>query len=228
MIVYKITNKINGKVYIGQTINAMQKRWRDHKNSHKQHPLQNSMLKHGKENFSIEQIDSASSQEELNEKEAYWINFYDSRNSEKGYNLREAGSHGSQSESTKQKLREAHLGMSHTEETKQRLSEVNKGKHLSDETRLKISQNNAHMSGTTGKELRHRSEESKERSRLAMIGKNKDKPSPWKGKHPSEETKQKMRLAKLGKPSLRKGKTLEEIYGVERATEMRIARLIYF
>lgn len=89
MIIYKITCKINNKVYIGQTCENIQKRFRRHMGYQSlEHDTKfyRAVRKYGKENFFIEQIDSAETQDELDNKEIYWINHYDAVN--KGYNTR--------------------------------------------------------------------------------------------------------------------------------------------
>ena len=45
MIIYKITNKINGKVYIGQTVNSLQQRWREHRNARDKNLFHNAIRK---------------------------------------------------------------------------------------------------------------------------------------------------------------------------------------
>lgn len=83
--IYKITNKINGKIYIGQS-NNIERRWGEHRNKYKTENtnLYKSMRKDGIENFdfSVEEICSLS---ELDEKEQYYINFYNSAT--EGYNM---------------------------------------------------------------------------------------------------------------------------------------------
>ena len=95
MLIYKITNRINGKVYIGQTTRPLTVRWKQHCNPANTNciALHRAIQKYGKENFTVEQIDVACDIDELNEKEIYWIKFYDSVNSEKGYNLKVGGEH---------------------------------------------------------------------------------------------------------------------------------------
>ena len=88
MEIYKITNKINGKVYIGQTIRPAEYRFNRHMNDALNNILDThfarAIRKYGKENFTIEEIDTAQTQDELNQKEQYWIRYYNSV--EDGYN----------------------------------------------------------------------------------------------------------------------------------------------
>ena len=83
MYIYKVTNIINGKLYIGQTTRFIQDRWERHINDALSNRLDThfarAIRKYGPENFVVEQIDVASSQEELNEKEIYWIKFYNTK-----------------------------------------------------------------------------------------------------------------------------------------------------
>lgn len=76
--IYKIENRINGKSYIGQSINVT-KRLRDHKSNSKNldYPLYLAISKYGEENFSFNLIEECS-QDLLNEREIYWIKKYDS------------------------------------------------------------------------------------------------------------------------------------------------------
>lgn len=91
MIIYKITNLINGKCYIGQTTGTLEARWRKHcRSDSKCTAIHNAIVKYGADNFSIEQIDSATTQSELNEKEAFWITELNTM-SPNGYNLQNGG-----------------------------------------------------------------------------------------------------------------------------------------
>ena len=108
-IIYKITNKINGKVYIGQTIQkgGFDRRYCHDlsKNTHNEH-LRMSIKKYGIDNFYInKEFDVAFSREELNIKEILWIKYYNSTNEKYGYNI-SLGGHIELSESTKQKIGE--------------------------------------------------------------------------------------------------------------------------
>lgn len=94
MHIYKITNIVNGKVYVGQTIQKNPKmRWYEHcacARSGKKSYLYDSIRKYGVENFCWEIIDQAGTIEELNSKEAQWVEHY--RNlGIVVYNNREAG-----------------------------------------------------------------------------------------------------------------------------------------
>lgn len=86
--IYKIINDINDKVYIGQTRNSLKERFQYHlyasmKENNLHRPLYLAMKKYGFNHFSIEQIEECS-EEELDEREKYWIAYYNSYND--GYN----------------------------------------------------------------------------------------------------------------------------------------------
>ena len=82
MYIYKITNIQNNKVYIGQTIRPIKDRFHRHINDAMNNILDThfarAIRKYGKDNFIIEQIDTAETQDELNKKEQYWIQYYNS------------------------------------------------------------------------------------------------------------------------------------------------------
>lgn len=88
MFIYKIINDINDKMYIGQTIRPIEERFKRHISSAINNELDTHFARAirsiGAEHFKIELIDTASSQEELTEKEYYWIHYYDATH--KGYN----------------------------------------------------------------------------------------------------------------------------------------------
>ena len=86
-IVYKITCKINNKMYIGQTTETLKQRFSRHMGYQKdEHDTKfyRAVRKYGAENFYIEELDIAKNQTELDEKELYWINKLDTVNN--GYN----------------------------------------------------------------------------------------------------------------------------------------------
>ena len=92
MEIYKITNKINGKVYIGQTIRPVQYRFHRHINDAMRNIIDThfarAIRKYGPDQWLLEVIDNAETQEELNQKEQYWIQYYNSI--ENGYNETDA------------------------------------------------------------------------------------------------------------------------------------------
>lgn len=93
MIIYKITNQLNGEVYIGQTTKSLEERMIWHRNafvSQVDTHLYNAMHKYGWDNFVAEVIDSsACTKEELDALERYYIKEYNSMVD--GYNMTEGG-----------------------------------------------------------------------------------------------------------------------------------------
>ena len=95
--IYKITCNKNGKIYIGQTKRALQMRFDLHVKYAEQGgrlALSRAIMKYGKESFTIEQIDQAESKEEIDEKERYYIKYFNSTDRNIGYNLTDGGEGG--------------------------------------------------------------------------------------------------------------------------------------
>lgn len=97
--IYKITNLINGKVYIGQSIN-IEHRIRGHisasfneNDSSYNQPIHAAIRKYGPNNFSYEILENCGLSE-LDQKEIYYISFYESMEKNKGYNLTRGGEGG--------------------------------------------------------------------------------------------------------------------------------------
>ena len=94
MYIYKITNQINDKIYVGQTIRPIQQRFTRHINDAVNNVIDThfarAIRKYGPENFVIELIDVAETQSELNEKEQLWIHKLNATNSQYGYNETDA------------------------------------------------------------------------------------------------------------------------------------------
>lgn len=91
--IYKIINNINNKVYIGQTAQTVDTRWKRHLihfSDGRDTPLYHAMKKYGVENFSIETIEECNI-EELDEKEKFYIKLYNSYG-QNGYNATLGGS----------------------------------------------------------------------------------------------------------------------------------------
>lgn len=94
--IYKITNQINNKIYIGQS-RDIARRWNRHRNgpfnpNNNQYecPLYRAIRKYGIENFTFEVIEECDI-EFLNEREKYWIAYYNSFDTMNGYNLTAGG-----------------------------------------------------------------------------------------------------------------------------------------
>lgn len=84
--VYKITNLVNNKIYIGQTIHSLKHRFNQHTRKSGCTRLYNAIIKYGKENFKIEELEKVN-KEDLDVREIYWINYYNSMDKNIGYNL---------------------------------------------------------------------------------------------------------------------------------------------
>lgn len=92
MIIYKITNIQTQQVYIGQTINSLEDRIKRHKNDALNNIIDTHFARairyYGWDSFQYEIIETATTQDELNQKEQYWIRFYNSV--KEGYNETDA------------------------------------------------------------------------------------------------------------------------------------------
>jgi group I intron endonuclease len=129
--IYKIENKIDGKIYIGQTIRDIETRFKEHlKKGSNCRYLNRALEKYGKKNFKCEII-CVSKDCDLDDEEIKYIKEYDSL-VPNGYNLREGGNNSKHSDETKKKISETlknrtdivysrhQLGKHHSEETKKK------------------------------------------------------------------------------------------------------------
>ena len=92
--IYKITNNLNGKIYIGKTNFTIEKRWKEHcqdyqKDCLNKRPLYSAMKKYGIENFFIEEVERLETPQQAEEREKYWIEYYGSF--KYGYNATKGG-----------------------------------------------------------------------------------------------------------------------------------------
>lgn len=99
MIIYKVTNLENGKIYIGQSINSLEHRKSQHerdcrRNKYYNNLFHNALIKWGFNNFEWEVIDECETLDELNALEIKYVAMYDTLNREKGYNLKAGGKNG--------------------------------------------------------------------------------------------------------------------------------------
>ena len=88
-IIYKHTNKLNGKSYIGQTCQQLNRRWKNGKGYKESIKFYYAIEKYGWDNFNHQILEENLTLQQANERQIYWINFYDTVNN--GYNLREGG-----------------------------------------------------------------------------------------------------------------------------------------
>lgn len=165
MIIYKITNKINNKQYVGLTEKSIIERFEQHIKLSKngKYYLHNAIKKYGKDNFIIEEIEKCNSIDELKQREIYWIKKLNSK-TPNGYNMTDGG--------------DGLLNPS--SEIREKMSKAKKGKKLSDSHKFKL-----HLASL------NQSEETRKKNSLANSGKN----HRMFGKHHSEITKLKMSIS---------------------------------
>jgi len=155
MIIYKIQNKINDKIYIGQTKRDLSQRIAGHikNDSH----IGRALRKYGLESFIISVIDHADIKEILDEKERYWIKSLDSRDPN-GYNLTDGGDGLiNPSEETKKKMSNSQKGKVHSRERieKGRQSHIGKKYNVSQENREKLIKRNKERVWTEESRLKY-------------------------------------------------------------------------
>ena len=193
--IYKIENLVNGKVYIGQSVDIYA-RWVDHKKESQpkgklNYPLYRAFRKYGVEHFSFEILEKCS-EDELNDRERYFIEFYRSYikwENSNGYNqtLGGEGTRGFGLNGDKNPM----YGKHRTEEEKRKIREARKGKYSGE---------NHPMYGIP------RTEETKEKIRNSWTDERKEyyknmlsgENNPMYGKHHTEEEKKKIGLASSG------------------------------
>lgn len=139
-IIYKITNKITGMSYVGQTVRTLKERWVDHlshaRNKTTDSYIARAILKYGAESFEIDILQECESREELDFSEIFYVSLLNTK-VPNGYNLADGG--GGMSGWANGK------GWVPTEETRKKLSEAGKGntnalgKKYSSEFRVKVS-----------------------------------------------------------------------------------------
>lgn len=176
--VYKITNIINGDIYIGSTVNS-HIRFRVHKRSllqgkHHSGHLQNAYNIYGIENF-VYSIVECCSEEKIREREQYYINILKPR-----YNI--------------QPTVGSSLGLKHTEETKLKISKANKGRILTQEHKDNIKKNHGKVIYT---------DELRKKFSVLFKGRKKSKETIEKMKlckqNISDETRKKLSIASKGR-----------------------------
>lgn len=182
-LIYKITNLINGKTYIGQTTKSIEKRWNIHlynaKRGQKSY-LYDAIRKYGENNFIPEIICKCYSKEDMNNKEKHYIIECKSFWHKNGYNLSSGGEGSSEirQPSDANKRRSDKLkGIPKSLETRRKMRENHalKGKHHSEEARRKMRENHADFSGKNNPMFGHiyTTEEREKKSRDTKEGMRK-------------------------------------------------------
>ena len=155
--IYSILNNNTGKIYIGQS-KDINRRFNDHKrelvkNIHSNHYLQSSWNKYGESTFSFNVLEYCPISC-LNESEVWWIDFFESMDRTKGFNLKSGGNSNIVfSDETIKKMRETQSriktwsGRHHTDETKKKISKSKKGVKFSETHKKNISLHHADQSG---------------------------------------------------------------------------------
>jgi hypothetical protein len=206
MVIYKIQNKINGKIYVGQTTKQITDRFLSH--SKNDSVIGYAIRKYGLQSFDICIIDMAEDKQSLNEKEIYWIDQLGSL-VPNGYNVSVGGFGGNLGDIVNKKIRE----IMNTPEVKEKVSKGLKKAFENPELRAKISKANKgrkqsketidkKIASTTGLK---RSEETRQRMRHPH---KKMKDSSMTGKYErTEEHKKNTGISSKG----RKNPKLSEI-----------------
>lgn len=163
--IYRITNRVNGKVYVGQT-RVPKRRWTDHQYAAKKNVdtyFYSAVRKYGASNFEYEIVEVCTLAQ-ADDREMYWIRRLRATDKRYGYNTSIGGTSGnnSTSQEVRDKISRAKKGVSagpcpperaenirraklasgykHTEETRQKISDRRKGVFLTPEWRKSISE----------------------------------------------------------------------------------------
>jgi len=203
--IYKIENKINGKVYYGSAMNGFIERWANHKsqlknNKHGNVHLQAAWNKYGADNFEFVIILNCPPEDCLIQEQALLDKYFDG--CVNCYNIcpvAENTTGRKVSEETRKKISVANTGKVHSDETRKKISKINKGKFVSEQTRAKMSLAQignkkalgAKRAPATIIKMSNAQKLDSNRRSIAMAG---DK-NHFYGKKHSEEAKQKIRDA---------------------------------
>ena len=195
--VYKHTNTINGKVYVGITSMDVKRRWENGNGYSKQPLFSRAIKKYGWHSFSHDILYDGLSKEEAEQKEIELISAYRSNNPEYGYNIQNGGNtSGKHSVETRKKISKSNKGRIITLEQRIKISNTLKGQKLSPETRERIS------ASLKGKKSYWYGKTSPTKGRKAPPEELKRRSESQKGKTLSDETKKKISEALKGEKSV--------------------------
>jgi group I intron endonuclease len=225
MLIYKITNKINGKIYVGKTEKSIEKRFKIHiKNALvglRQSRLYSAIRKYGASNFSIEVIEVLEQKdcviEKLNALEIKYIKDLDSKNPNVGYNMTDGGDGGT-SEASREASSLFRKNKTFEELYGDRADDIKKkigdgiSEYYSKHERVNSQNARNKMSDTRKKMF---VENSDYRNKLLLHIKSLPKRKVGEFHH-SQETKNKL-------SNFRTGKTYEDLYSKEKALEIKKA-----
>lgn len=126
-IIYQVTNKVNGKRYIGKTSRTVSVRWKDHVESSvggSQYYFHKAIRKHGTNSFEIKELETVSDEDVANYREIFWIAALQTYRPDRGYNQTFGGEGRvfTQSLEARAKISAAGRGKIITEEQKQKIS----------------------------------------------------------------------------------------------------------
>lgn len=161
-IVYCVTNLVNGKRYIGQTTMPLARRWSAHCGANVScRALSAAIRKYGRGHFTIEQIDAATTRDQLDKMECLYIARFGTMDRALGYNLREGGNTSTPSDESRKRMSKAKTGTTMPEAQRMKISAALKG-------RVKSAEHNARVSAAkSGKPL---SEEHRSKLSAARMG----------------------------------------------------------
>ena len=183
--VYAHKNKINDKIYIGQTKQKPEKRWGNNGEGYKtSNKFYLAIQKYGWDNFEHLILATNLTQDIANYLEEYYISFYKTTDDRFGYNITTGGKNFSHSEETKRKIGEANAvslkGIKHSDAQNKKMSELFKG------------EGNPFFG-------KHHSEASKKKISNSRKGKKTGAEHPFYGQHRSQDTLIKMSENRRGK-----------------------------
>lgn len=157
--IYKLTNDINGLIYVGCTTQTLKRRLQGHKDLYKkkQSAIYKAMQEFGFDSFSVSILEQGDNEDIRYEREKYWIATLNSMNPSIGYNMSIGGL--------------GVIGYKFTKEDKIKMSNSHKGKKLSEETKknLSLAMKGRFTGDSNSFYGRHHTEETKAKTKATKI-----------------------------------------------------------